>query len=157
MWLSTPGVLFNQVFEESIALRLNNGAFDLAFDQLRIDRMANVIDANHFDQPDLPGIRVYLHLGRFCHISISKIRLGFAGFRVKGRRFCGRYLKVAEAGLSSFFHFCKASSAAPLIEFPAIKVMREADALPESPVSKVSETTRWTLSNGYAALRQPSG
>ena len=50
------------------------------------------------------------------------------------------------AGRSSLNHFWKAASAAPLIAFPAIKVIREAEAEPEFPWSPESDEIIFTFS-----------
>ena len=51
----------------------------------------------------------------------------------------GIYLYSPIAGRSSFCHFSNARFAAPIIEFPAIKVIREALTLPEFLEVAVSE------------------
>jgi len=52
------------------------------------------------------------------------------------------------AGLSSFFHLSSAKLQAPMMAFPAIKVILEALTLPELPVVPVSDAISLILSTG---------
>ena len=84
-------IFLDEVFQDGITGRLHHCAFDLPLHLLRVDRLAHIVGRDHIQQAHLAGLGIHFHRHSLRHVAIGKIRLRFAGLRVKGVVRGGRY------------------------------------------------------------------
>ena len=77
---------------------LDHAALDLAFDLLRVDRLAHVVDADDAHNVQLAGLHVHLDLDGLGDIAIGKIGRAVTGVGVDGRGRGGQIGGLAHGG-----------------------------------------------------------
>ena len=81
---------------------MHNGAFDLPFQLLRVDDLADIVSADDFEQLHLTRLDINFHFDCFRHVTVSEIGFGAAGLGIEGSG-CRRMIHVLAFGRALFF------------------------------------------------------